>query len=383
LPSLRIKSDDERSLNRKQLHANPELSGKEQETQQRIVSFLKDFGVNSGKEVGQFGLIYPFHFGTGPHLLIRVDIDALPIQEINEFQHKSIVEGVSHKCGHDGHTTIGVGLAVRLKNEPLKHGKVTVLFQPAEEIGEGAKGILEDPNFNIEEYDYTVALHNIPGKKMHEILWKKDNFTPAVKSLIIRLTGKTSHAAEPLKGFNPSYAVSEIIQTALDQEETDEKHNNYNLITPVFTQVGSKDYGISAGFGEIHFTIRSWTQEKMDEASELFLSKVKSIALKHHLEVVTEYIAEFASNMNDHCVVDQIVKSGNELGLRTFLKPEPFPWGEDFGLFTQNIPGAMFGLGSGEATPALHNPDYDYPDEITETGINMFYEIAINTCKHV
>lgn len=368
---------------RRQLHANPELSGREKNTQQRIVTMLKEHGVDHPQEIGQFGLIYPFHFGEGPHLLVRVDIDALPIKEINSFDYRSKVDGVSHKCGHDGHTAIGVGLAVKLKNEPLKKGKVTVLFQPAEEIGEGAKGMLADPNFNIKEYDFAVALHNIPGRAMHEILWKKDNFTPAVKSLIIRLIGRTSHAAEPLKGFNPSYAISEIIQTALEQEETDEKHENYNLITPVFSEIGSKDYGISAGYGEVHFTIRSWTQKRMEETTEDFIAKVNSIATKHHLQLKTEFLAEFASNKNDHYVVDQIVKSGNDLGLNTTLKAEPFPWGEDFGLFTQNIPGAMFGLGSGENTPALHNPDYDYPDEITETGVNMFYEIAKNICNSV
>jgi amidohydrolase len=368
---------------RRLLHANPELSGEEKETQKRIMSFLNEYGIDNGKEVGKYGLLYPFHFGEGPHLLIRVDIDALPIQEINSFEHKSIIEGVSHKCGHDGHTTIGIGLALKFKQNPLDAGKVTILFQPAEEIGEGAQGILGDSTFKCKDYDYAVALHNIPGQEMHSILWKKDNFTPAVKSLIIRLQGKTSHAAEPLKGFNPSYAISEIIQTALEQEETDEEHKDYNLITPVFAEIGSKDYGISAGYGEIHFTIRSWRQERLESTTEAFLSAVNSIAKKHHLTIETEFLAEFASNQNDHFVVDQIIKSGEVLGLNVVSKKEPFPWGEDFGLFTQKIPGAMFGLGSGINTPALHNPDYDYPDEITETGVNLFYEIAKNITDSV
>jgi len=368
---------------RRLLHANPELSGGEKETQQRIIEMLKKHGIEKSQKIGQYGIIYPFHFGEGPHLLVRVDIDALPIQEINAFDYRSKTEGVSHKCGHDGHATIGVGLAIKLQNEPLNAGKVTVLFQPAEEIGEGAKGMLEDPNFNVSDHDYAVALHNIPGKAMNEVLWKKDNFTPAVKSVIIKLHGKTSHAAEPLKGYNPSHAISEIIQAALDREETNEQHENYNLITPVFTEIGSKDYGISAGYGEVHFTIRSWTQQRMEETTEGFLAKVESIAKQHQLKLEIVFLAEFASNQNDHFVVDQIIKSGNDLGLKTSAKTEPFPWGEDFGLFTQKIPGAMFGLGSGESTPALHNPDYDYPDEITETGINMFYEIAKNICNSV
>ena len=121
----------------------------------------------------------------------------------------------------------------------------------------------------------------------------------------------------------------------------------------------------------------------MESTTEAFLSAVNSIAKKHHLTIETEFLAEFASNQNDHFVVDQIIKSGEVLGLNVVSKKESFPWGEDFGLFTQKIPGAMFGLGSGINTPALHNPDYDYPDEITETGVNLFYEIAKNITDSV
>lgn len=361
---------------RKSLHQNPELSGYEVETQNRIKQFIKAETELEGKNVGQFGTLYSFDFAPGKKVLIRVDCDALPIQEINDFAHKSKMDGVSHKCGHDGHTAIGAGLVMKLHNEPLSVGSVDVVFQPAEEIGEGAKGILNDANFDISRYDYAVALHNIPGKPLHQVLYKKDGFTPAVQSLIIKLKGKTAHAAQPLTGHNPSYAISEIIKWALDNEQTDEKHVNYHLITPVFTEIGSRDYGISAGYGEVHFTIRSWEQSKMESATEAFLTKVKSIAAAHKLELSHEFTAVFAANQNNHFVVDQILQSAKDLGLSHTEKTEPFPWGEDFGLFTQTIPGAMFGLGSGESTPALHNPDYDYPDEITKTGINLFYAIA-------
>ncbi|MDP4764652.1 MAG: amidohydrolase [Salibacteraceae bacterium] len=361
---------------RKSLHQNPELSGYEVETQSRIKQFIKAKTKLEGKNVGQFGTLYSFDFAPGKKVLIRVDCDALPIQEINDFSHKSKVDGVSHKCGHDGHTTIGAGLVMKLHNEPLSAGSVDVIFQPAEEIGEGAKGILADANFDISRYDYAVALHNIPGKPLHQVLYKKDGFTPAVQSLIVKLTGKTAHAAQPLTGHNPSYAIAEITQWALENEQTDEKHPNYHLITPVFTEIGSRDYGISAGYGEVHFTIRSWEQSKMESVTEAFLTKVKSIAAAHKLELAHEFTAVFAANQNNHFVVDQILQSAKDLGLNHSEKAEPFPWGEDFGLFTQTIPGAMFGLGSGENTPALHNPDYDYPDEITETGINLFYAIA-------
>lgn len=363
---------------RKALHQHPELSGYEVETQQRIKNFIRQQTDIDGEEIGKFGLRYAFRFGEGKKVLVRVDTDALPIQEINEFDHKSTVEGVSHKCGHDGHTTIGAGLVMKLKAEPLAVGSVDVIFQPAEEIGAGAQSILDDTKFDPSDYDYAVALHNIPGHALHKVIYRKDSFTPAVQSLMIKLKGKTAHAAQPLTGHNPAYAISEIVKWAYEHEQTDEKHPDYNLITPVYSSLGSRDYGISAGYGEIHFTIRSWEQSKMEQVTADFRNEVKRISQHHKLELEEEFTAVFAANQNDHFVVDQIVKAAKSHGLETFEKAEPFPWGEDFGLFTQHIPGAMFGLGAGEDTPALHNPDYDYPDQITETGIKLFYAIAKN-----
>lgn len=359
---------------RRTLHSKPELSGQEQETQAFIQSFLEQRIGRQGRSVGQYGVLLDFDFGDGPSILVRVDIDALPIEEINTFDHKSTKAGVSHKCGHDGHTTIGLGLAERLHEEALSGGKVSILFQPAEEIGEGAKGVLADDSFDVSSYDHAIALHNIPGAPMHQLLYKTESFTPAVHSLIVKLQGKTSHAAEPLKGNNPSYAIADIIAFAKANEQTDEEHTDYHLLTPVHVMIGSQDYGISAGYGEIHFTIRSWTQETMEAATERLKAYINERASEDQLGVTYEITAVFAANKNDEGVVAHIRKAGEILGLSMKEKSEPFPWGEDFGLFTQHIPGAMLGLGSGEDTPALHNPDYDYPDEITATGVALFYE---------
>lgn len=363
---------------RKDLHANPELSEHEVETQKRIRQFLAENGIENPIVVGGTGLIYTFHFGAGPSLLVRVDCDALPIEEINDFEHKSRIAGVSHKCGHDGHTTIGAGLAIKLNENPLSAGTVHILFQPAEENGAGAASVIKEPAFKALKIDHTVALHNIPGAPLHQVIWKKGSFTPAVQSLILKLNGKTSHAAQPLKGRNPAYAIAEIIQYAQEHEQLNEEHENFHLLTPIFSSLGSKDYGISAGYGELHFTIRSWNQNRMERATADLTEAAQRVAKKYQLTVERSIIAAFAVNENNADLVDHITHSAVFLGLQLEEKKEAFPWGEDFGLFTQRIPGAMFGLGAGESTPALHNPDYDYPDELTETGVELFYQIAKN-----
>ncbi len=366
---------DEKKLEnfRRELHQYPELSGAEFETQKRIAEFIQNELGLKGKKLGHTGLLYSVKHGDGPKILARFDIDALPIQEVNDFAHASKTVGVSHKCGHDGHTSIGIGLLSKLSSDPIKGANVDILFQPAEEIGEGAVAVLADENFDVNAYEYAIAMHNIPGVEKNKLIVKEKEFTPAVHSIIIKLKGRTSHAAEPLKGDNPAYLMSEILLMAREMEDTDEKSDSYGLITPVHTVLGSEDYGISAGYAELHFTLRTWQQEKLESLTSEFIRVVEEMAAETPFEIQKEKLAVFAANFNAPEVVKAIRGAGKKLDLSIQEKEKPFPWGEDFGLFTQEIPGAMFGLGAGINCPALHNPDYDYPDEITASAINIFY----------
>ena len=367
---------------RHHLHQHPELSGNEHQTQQYIKNLLLSEFQLDGTPVGGTGLLYHFNFGAGPSVLVRVDIDALPIQEENTFEHQSKSKGVAHKCGHDGHTTIGIGLIEKLVKQPLPSGQVTVLFQPAEEIGEGANMVIKDSKFDISKFNYALALHNIPGLPLHQVAWKTGTFTMAVQSLIIRFKGKTSHAALPLGGNNPTEVIANLLLWAKQTEILDDNNPNYHLLTPVHVAVGTPDYGICPGSGEIHFTLRSKTQEGLNRAMENLKAKVSADANAQQLEISFETLATFAANTNHDFVVEQLIDSCKTLQIKALEKAEPFSWGEDFGLFTQHIPGAMFGLGAGEKCPALHHPTYDFPNEIIETGVNLFYQTVKNIITH-
>ena len=168
---------------RREIHANPELSRHEKVTRRRVKDFLTKQGITHFEDMGETGMRVVFDSGTpGPTIMIRGDMDALPIQEINDdLEYKSTVDGVSHKCGHDGHTTIITGLCISLHQQPLQKGKVVVLYQPAEEIGYGANSILKDEKFNEHVPDWAFALHNLPGYPMHEVVYRQGIFTPAVK----------------------------------------------------------------------------------------------------------------------------------------------------------------------------------------------------------
>lgn len=362
---------------RQELHQHPEKSGQEKNTAKRIAQQLKTCQPTKLiEQVGGHGVIAIFDSKKdGKTLLFRADIDALPIQEENDFPYKSIHEGVSHKCGHDGHSTILIGLAQKLQQNPLKRGKVILLFQPAEEIGQGAKAVLADEKFATLKLDYAFALHNVPSFPKGQIIYRKGAFNPAVISLIIKLKGKKAHAAEQENGLNPDSAIAQLITEIKQWHNNDFANEHFANITTIFAQIGSKDYGTSAGYGELHYTIRCWTKDKLAALKTKISKRVEQVCQENSLIFELEWLHYFAATANDDFAVDQIKKSAKKLGFDTYEKPFPFKWGEDFGLFTEHIPGAMFGLGAGENTPALHHPDYDFPDDIIPYGIELFYGI--------
>lgn len=363
---------------RKHLHQHPELSEQEEQTSKFIFDFLSEQAPKAHlTKLNCFGVLACFDSQKdGPSTLIRVDIDALPIQESNTFEHRSKFPGISHKCGHDGHTAIGLGLAMYLNAHSPKTGKVYIIFQPAEEVGRGALKILEQPEFKDLKFDFAYALHNLPGKEMGTIFWKDGVFTPNVFSWVFKFHGKTAHAAEPETGFNPSICIAKLLNKAEELSVNQPESDDFLIIVPVHVTVGEKAYGISAGYGELHLTLRSWDKEKLEKTSQEFHEYVAKVCKEENLSFEEEKIEAFESNLNDSEATSILSKALSSGQLKSEKMSKPNRWGEDFGYFTHQLKGCMFGLGSGVNSPALHNPDYDFPDEILEPGIEMFAQIV-------
>lgn len=362
---------------RKELHKYPEVSGKEVNTAKRIITFLENYPPDEiVSEIGSTGILAIYKGKTvGKTVLFRCELDALPIEEINTFEHRSVINGVSHKCGHDGHMAILCGLACELHLKRPETGTVILLFQPAEEDGSGAAAVFKDPKF-IYKPDFSFALHNIPGYNRNQIIVKNDTFSCAVNSLIIKLKGITSHAGEPEKGVNPALAIAKITTLFNQLIQANISKENYCLITPIYSKMGKKAYGVSAGAGEIHFTVRSDSNLQMKMIENTLEKLANSIAEEFHLKCKTAWTQSFRANENNPDAVNHIRNAAKANNYELLEKETPFTWGEDFGLLTQQFPGAMFGLGSGINTPALHNPDYDFPDDIIETGVTTFLQIS-------
>lgn len=369
---------------RRYLHQHPELSLQEFETQQYLQVYLDALQPDALHAVGGTGLLACFEGKEpGPTVLLRADIDALPITEVNQMAYRSQREGISHKCGHDGHTAIMAGVAAAFAERRPRKGKALLLFQPAEEVGKGAQLVLDDPAFAKYTPDFAFALHNLPGHALHEVVVSAPNFSAAVRSMIIQLQGKTAHAAEPENGQNPAYALSRLIAEMRVLEVADIRREDFALITPVYMELGEKAYGVAAGAGELHLTLRSWTNARMEQLCTAAEALVHAAIAADGLKASISYTESFYANENDARASEAVYAATQQLGLSLVEQPEPMRWGEDFGLFTQRIPGAMFGLGAGLDLPALHNPDYDFPDALLPTGISLFVTLVDEVADYV
>ncbi|MEQ8360622.1 MAG: amidohydrolase [Cytophagales bacterium] len=363
---------------RKHLHQHPELSGREYKTADYISNAMKSYAPDEEIKLAETGRAFVFNGDQeGPTVLFRAELDALPINEEDNLEYKSKNPGIAHSCGHDGHMAILLALAKLISEKRPKKGRIIILFQPAEETGQGAKNVIADKAFSKIKPDFAFSLHNIPGRPKHSIIIKDRSFASASKGLTLKLFGKTSHAAEPENGINPSVAISKII-LQLDDILNASVYEKLVLITIVNIHVGEIAFGTSAGYGELRMTLRAFRDGDMKILTEKTEALIKSIAKDEGLQSDIAYSEVFpATTNNDDCL--EIIKNAAEFyNLSLIERSEPFKWSEDFGYFSEICHCGFFGLGSGENQPSLHNPDYDFPDEIIETGAKMFLKISEN-----
>ncbi len=366
------------------LHAHPELSGQELKTSQFIADYLQDLGIRKiFRNIAQHSLLAEVSGDEdGTVILFRCELDALPIAEINRVDYLSKTPGISHACGHDGHITIMLGFVQQALNDPPKRGKILFLFQSAEETGRGAKAVLDSGVLNNYPLDYIFSMHNMPGYNCGDIICRAGNFTPAVESITIELTGKTSHAGEPEKGINPALTLAKLINMFNDIQEPDRVNSDYFIATPIRIRVGEEAMGTSAGQGLIAYTLRAWNNPLLEQKKNEIKKHIYDITGEvQGLNLQLTWSEPFSANRNHPEAVAIIRKAATVNQLNYIEKEEPLTWGEDFGLFTGEYRGAMFGIGAGNKSPALHNPDYDFPDDLIEPGVKMFVTIAEEILK--
>jgi len=361
---------------RHKLHQNPEVSNNEFVTAETISAFINKFSPDEVHTISKTGKAFVFKGkNLGKTLIFRAELDALPIAENSKLEYKSKNNNVSHLCGHDGHMAIVAGLAQRIAENPPLNGKVVLLFQPAEEVEQGAKDVIEDAEFLKINPHYIFALHNIPGVESKKIILKKGSFAAASKGMTVKLYGKTSHAAEPENGISPANAIALIIQQLNYLSDNKILFKDLTLLTIIHIVLGEISFGTSPGYAEIRVTLRAFENDDMLLLTKKSEQIIKNIALNEKLLCDISYSEIFPATVNSDVCFEIIKESAFDNNLEIEYIDKPYKWSEDFAYYAQKYKSGFFGLGAGTNHSQLHNPDYDFPDEIIESGINMFYGI--------
>ena len=359
---------------RQELHRFPELSGEESQTAERIKGFFNHLSyAKLISNLGGTGLAFIWEGEKeGPTTLFRCELDGLPIVEKSEVPYRSQVVGKSHVCGHDGHMAILSGLGLYLEQNPPMRGKVVLLFQPAEETGDGAKAVLADPRFAEIRPDYAFALHNLPGFPLHQIVAKPGSFAASSVGMSIFLRGRNAHSAHPEAGNSPAQAMAEIIQML---EKLPRDFEDFTLVTVIHAELGQIAFGTTPGEAVVRATMRAFDNAVKAGLVAVAERESSEIAGRYGLGIEFRYQEDFAASHNHPEGFEILRQVAEDLNLDLKEVAVPFRWSEDFGLFSVYAKSMLFGLGSGLEQPQLHEPNFDFPDQLIPTGISIFSKI--------
>lgn len=379
---------------RHELHAHPELSMQEVWTKAHLIGFIKS---NTGLKVVDCGrwfyAVYTSKNLSAKKLGFRADFDALPISETCSLRYVSAIPGVSHKCGHDGHSAALAGLALEIDQHGCDN-TIYFIFQHAEETGQGGEEcaqFIED-----EGIEMVFAVHNRSGYPKGSIVYREGLTQCASKGLTIYFEGKQAHASQPEDGINPAPAIAEVIlyinellgriyKIQASQASNDNKASSRKclfkemiLCTIVGCNIGQKDFGIAAGWGELSLTLRANREDDLNLLEALICDRAEKSAARDGLNITYEISDPFPETRNHPDAIKAVLEAAGELKLQTISMPEPWRASEDFGYYTKKCPGAIFYIGNGEDYPMVHTGDYDFNDEILEIITEMYKHIAKN-----
>lgn len=364
---------------RKSLHQDPEISGNEERTAERIKKELlacHPDEIQTG--LGGQGILALFKCAEGEpdrRILFRAELDAVSVHEETNLPHQSKNKNAMHACGHDGHMAVLIGLAKKLAGDRPKKIDVYVLFQPSEETGEGAAKVLEDSRFQDLEIDHGFALHNLPEFPEKEVICKRGTFAAGSVGIEITIEGSFSHAAYPEKGINPARIVAQLIQQIDREMETFRSESDTNKLVCTYIKMGERAFGISPGKAKAGFTIRSESDNKLEQSVNHIFEIIEKTNQTFEGEISAEKVEPFRATVNDDEGV-KIVKKVSEKKRLNYVELErPFPWSEDFGEFRRKFPITIFGLGAGEQKPPLHSEIYDFNDELIPVGVAILHGI--------
>lgn len=369
---------------RHELHRHAELSGQEKHTKAMLMDFLRE---NTSLELHDMGAWFYAAYrvpsderteAAAPRrIAFRADFDALPIEDDAALPYASETHGVSHKCGHDGHSAALCALALEIDRHGCR-SDVFFLFQHAEETGCGApvcQRLITD-----EKIDIIFGWHNMPGFPVGSVAVHDGTAAFASRGLVLSFFGKSSHASQPENGHNPARAIARLI-TDVPALTARAEHRGVVMATVVCVRVGEEAFGTNAGFGQLMLTIRAEFESELDALDSELCRRARAYAEQDGIENVgAEYRDPFPETRNTPNAVSAVRRARTECGLVEARWDEPFRSSEDFGCYTKLTDGALFYIGCGVDHAKLHTREYDFNDAIIEPAVDMMLHLA-ETCE--
>jgi hippurate hydrolase len=361
---------------RRDLHAHPEIAFEEHRTAGIVAEHLESFGIEVHRGLAKTGVVGQLKAGTGNRAIaLRADMDALPLEEYNEFDHRSQTDGMMHACGHDGHTTMLLGAAKYLAESKDFDGTVYFIFQPAEEGEGGGKVMIEEGLFEQFPAETVFGLHNWPGMPAGQFGIAAGPMMAAFDIFDLKITGNGSHAAMPHQGVDSIVTASQVV-TAL-QTITSRNTNPLDALVVSVTQIhGGDAYNIIPDSVQLRGTVRSFKDSVGEYAEQAIARIATGICQAAGATMELDYQRRYPSTINhaDETELAALAAAAVVGDDNIDRHPVPSMGSEDFAYMLRERPGCYVWLGNGMADGGcmLHNPGYDFNDDILPVGASYW-----------
>ncbi|MCK6407658.1 M20 aminoacylase family protein [Thauera sp.] len=358
---------------RRDIHAHPELAFEEHRTAELVARHLEALGIETHRGVGGTGVVGVVRGRRGLRAIgLRADMDALPITERNEFAHKSTIQGCMHACGHDGHTTMLLGAAEALAARRDFDGTVYLIFQPAEEGEGGAPAMIADGLFERFPMEAVFGMHNWPGMEAGTFAIHSGPVMASADRFDIRFTGVGAHAAMPHLGVDPVVAGAAFVQAAQTLVSRVLDPIDAGVVSVTQFHAGEA-YNVIPDRAELCGTVRTFSAEVRDRLERGLRQVAEGIAQSHGVEVLFEFRRGYPPTVNTAAEAALCAEAARAVAGadHVFTDRRPSMGAEDFAYFLEEKPGAYIwiGNGPGEGGCMLHNPRYDFNDEVLPAGV--------------
>ena len=372
---------------RRDIHAHPELCFQEQRTSDLIAKTLTDWGIPVVRGLGKTGVVGIVKNGSSSRAVgLRADIDALPMSEHNQFAHASTYPGKMHACGHDGHTTMLLAAARHLARNRNFDGTVYLVFQPAEEGGGGAREMIRDGLFDKFPMEAMFGTHNWPGMAVGQFGLRAGPVYASSNEFKITLHGKGAHGAMPHNGIDPVPAACQMVQAFQTIISRNKRPLDTGVISVTMIHAGEATNVIPDSC-VIEGTVRTFSLEVLDMIERRMQVIAESTAAAFEARCEFEFRRNYPPTVN-HAAETEFARQvlAEVVGAEQVLDFEPTMASEDFSYYLLEKPGCYFMIGNGDGAHrdglhgmgpcVLHNPSYDFNDDLIPLGATVWVRMA-------